>query len=195
MTFTGRDNDLRKKYTNIGAALPEIVVTSESSNGKYHRQDGHSDEPHAMCRDSGDWAAVESTQARVLCNGPCLFCFEAVLDEHAQRDDSPVEYRYPDVDDPKPRDWLSEEVVDLVEELELDRDDPCLTARPETVLNASGSKMYHAPTQDGPHCGTSGEFQEHPLDAVVGHYKPCTNCFDVDALPEPEPREPAVADG
>lgn len=184
---------LHAKYSNIDAALPDILIVGESSKGKYHRQDAHADEPHAMCRNTGDWVVVKKAHARVLCNGPCTYCFEAVFDEFAQRDDSQVEYRDSEVDIDAVEATLREQLADHRDDLGVD-DPPRLTARPTTVLNAGGSNVYHAPTEHGPYCGTPGDFSEMPYNAVAGHYEPCGYCFDTDALTEPEPATPAVGD-
>lgn len=185
---------LRAKYKNIRAALPDIVVVSTGSKGCFHRQDGHVDEPRAMCRNTGEWSAAEVEDARLLCNGPCKYCFEAVLDDHARRDDSPVEYRDPAIDADTGMAILEGEVVEVVEELEVDGEPPRLTTTPHTVIYASRSNYYHAPTEDGPLCGCGGDFRRAPYDSIVGHFEPCSSCFNVDALTEPGAAEPATAD-
>jgi hypothetical protein len=187
-------DSLLAKYTNIQTALPDMVLLSASSNGSIHRQEGDHDEPLPMCRNSGEWVPAELEDALVVGRGLCTFCFKAVLEHHVQRDDSPVEYRDPEAKHSDGVPVVDEDVADLLDEHNITQYAPALTARPREVLYAAGSNVYHAPTEDGPHCATGGDFRQVEFSTVAGHFTPCENCFVTDELSEPETPEPATAD-
>lgn len=187
-------DSLRAKYRNIRAALPDIVVVAPGSKGCFHRQDGHIDEPHAMCRNTGEWVAAEVEDARLVYNGPCKFCFEAVLDDHTRREDSPVAYRNPAIDADTDMAILEGEIVNVVDDLEIANQTPYLTSIPNTVLHASESDYHHAPTEGGPLCGCGGDYRRVAYDSITTDLEPCSGCFSVDALAEPGATEPAIAD-
>lgn len=165
MGSLNRDS-LRAKYENIRAVLPDIVVILTGLKGCFHRQDAHVDESRAICRKQWEWSAAEVEDAPLLRNGLCKYYFEVVLDDHAQRDDGPVEYRDSATDSDTGMAILEAEVVD---ELEAGGEPPRLTTTSHTVIYASGLNYYHAPTENGPLRGCGGDYQRVPYDSIVGH--------------------------
>lgn len=186
------DDSLLAQYANFEDGLPEVVVVSESSAGCFHRQDPHTDEAHAMCRDTGEWVPAELEDALAVCNDACTFCFKAGLEEHADRDDSTVARRK-DATAPTVEDGD----LDLLGRVATDDIRPPLTAPPREVLHAGGSQVYHAPTEHGAYCGRKADYQRKELSKITGNVYPCSGCFVVEAIDEPEtpePPQPSVGD-
>lgn len=168
--------DLRREYRRFEAVLPQHSLMASTSRTLH--QPGGDGKP--FCKHSADeWRAVDSREALRYGAVPCRHCYGAVADYFAADDDSPVERRDADEEhdhsaDAKPVDAV---VADGGLKALTDR---VLSAKTEEVLTASGSKIYHAPSGDGPLCNSSGNFRRADLDVLDGHHRPCAECFDLD---------------
>jgi len=167
--------DLREEYRRFEAVLPEYSLMASTSNTLH--QPGGSGEPY--CKHSAEeWRAVDSKEALRYGAVPCRHCYGAVADYFADDDESPVERRGPGERD------LTADAKPAADVLADGGLKPptggVLSAKTEEVLTASGSKIYHAPSGDGPLCNSSGNFRRADLGVLDGHHRPCSACFDLD---------------
>jgi hypothetical protein len=196
---------LRSKFANIDSVLPEEVAVAGSHAEHFHRPDDRVDSvgPACMSRKK-NYSLVDTDRAVAAGVVPCRNCYEPVFEHLARQPNSPVEYREsePDLEEVDVID--AEALADGGAEgvaaagfgaggegnggargEHLHTPSP-LTARTEKVRIKSGaSKVYHAPAANGTLCGKRGAgYRSVRYASVEGHYRPCEECFDTDAVGE-----------
>ena len=168
--------DLREEYRRFEAVLPQHSLMAATSNTLH--QPGGDGEPY--CKHSAEeWRAVDSKEALRYGAVLCRHCYAPVCDYFADVDDSPVERL--DTDEERDHTADAKPVDGVVADGGLrPPTGGVLSAKTEEVLTTSGSKIYHAPSGDGPLCNSSGNFRRADLDVLDGHHRPCSECFDLD---------------
>ena len=140
------------------ASRPEEVLVTSGAKRCYHAPTA---DGSPLCDHNGDYRRVE----RAVLAGhadPCGECFDLdALDGETPTDSSRREIHFGKPEMPR--------LVDY----------------PEIVLATNGSaKRYHAPTEEGPACGTDADHRRGKREALEPHYQPCTDCFDVEEIEE-----------
>ena len=171
-----QESDHFDEFENIGAAVPDLVVTiSPPEATVFHRPDSD-DATQPTCRTRAtEYRAVDPADAMRWGCRPCTQCFASVLDHLARQPDSAVAFAD------------AGELADAAETNTIAADGghgrthqslSSLTAR---VLYSTNGKTYHAPNGEGePLCGQSGEFFERDRKKIESHYRPCQACFDIE---------------
>lgn len=173
-------DDLREEYRGVEGILPDISAIVLGGE-VVHRPSPNGDTP-ACDVASPDFTLVETENALRVGMVPCRNCWGPVCDYLAGEPDNPIERRGPEAADLTADVAADELVADgygTVDVTQLK-----LTTRPEEVLVRSGGNkdVYHAPTDNGPLCGNSGEYRQVDRKVLAGHAEPCSLCFEVDEI-------------
>lgn len=174
------EDSLLVRFTNVRGAMPANVVAKQSGE-RFHRQRVQADDLEPACGSNRrrDWRLVPVESARMGGLEPCRSCFAAVLEYLADDPDSEVAWRS---ESPTAEyDVETDGAGDLFEPVPDQEDQPPLTALTNEVKVTSGSQVFHAPTPKGVLCGRTSDYRVVDRAAVEGHYRPCRDCFELEA--------------
>lgn len=180
-------NRLLTEFSNVSAAFQDEVV-AKPGRDVFHRiaPRTESENPQPACRaksPNSTWHTADPETVRRAGLTPCKGCYRPVLEYLARDPSSPVDTHVLSADSPSVPNQQSNLIEDSEEIFEpiVPESAPSLASVTEDVLVASGSKVMHAPTPDGPLCEQQGDYRRVEQKAVVGHYRPCKDCFTVGA--------------
>ncbi|UWG47903.1 hypothetical protein HSRCO_1624 [Halanaeroarchaeum sp. HSR-CO] len=177
-----RGRVLEQDYRNIGEAVPETVMVTPGGD-RFHLPDPTAEDQPMCSAKNYDVDFLDVHRQNAINSGfyACTTCFRPILVYLSISPDSPVERSEgfrdlsPDVDVP-------------IREIGKDESGKNQSSGPFTEASVSSltqevlatSSTMHAPTKDGPLCGTSGSFRRVEPEKVEEFREPCGLCFDVE---------------
>lgn len=164
---------LRERFENVDEAIPDSVVYT-SRGAVFHRRALQTEEPDAACSAVSEGFVVVPAEDLQADKRPCPACFRPILEFLTRDPESPVDLR----DGEPAEDPVADGIGTLLQE-----PDPLpepLDEVPRTVM-IEGGEVFHAPPS-GTRCRGRSSYRPVPIDAIIGHKRPCPGCFDVDEV-------------
>jgi hypothetical protein len=174
------DADLRAEYTGVEELLTERSIIVRTGD-KLHRPAPGGEQPVCSAQ-SDEWHLVDTDNALRLGAIPCRGCYERAVEYLADEvEDNGVERREDTLTAATDTDGALDAIADGGAVLS---PPDKLTSKPEEVAYAtdSSNKTYHAPTADGVFCGHGGGLRVVDREVLAGQYRPCEDCFAVEAI-------------
>lgn len=168
------DDPLRAEYAGVDEVLGErLLATAETLT--LHLP-AHDREGPACHRHGDGWRLVDVEGALAYGGKLCRSCFRVHLEHLARDTTSPVEHRADDA-----RETPSYDEIDAV--VRADGGDLRVASLTEEVgRSTGGGSVYHVPTGDGSAlCGVEIDVVDE-RELVESHFRPCSDCFDLDAV-------------
>ena len=181
------ENRLLTEFSNIPAAFQDEIV-AKPGRDVFHRiaLGTESENLKPACRaksHESTWHTADPETVRQAGFTPCQGCYRPVLEYLARDPSSPVKahvFSAETPSTPKQKSNVADNSDEIFEPV-VTASTPSLTTVTEDVLVVSGSKVMHAPTPEGPLCEQQGDYREVERVAVVGHYRPCKDCFSIES--------------